>query len=53
MILSEKRLLMISILIVSYFGALYAIYTFQIENVLIGVFLELFTIPFLLAQLVF
>ena len=51
--LNEKQLLMISILIVSYFSTIYLLYVYEIENVLIGVFWELLTIPFFLAQLIF
>lgn len=51
--LNEKRLLMISGLIVLYFSGLYFIYIYEINHVLIGVFGELLTIPFLLAQVFF
>lgn len=51
--LSNKRLTLINLTIVSYFVLIWLLISFQIEHVLIGVFIELLTIPFLIAQLVF
>jgi hypothetical protein len=51
--LTEKRLIIINFIIVLYFLFIYAIHRFQLENTLIGVFKEILTIPFLLAQTVF
>lgn len=51
--LSNKRLTLINLTIVSYFVLIWLLISFQVEHVLIGVFIELLTIPFLIAQLVF
>ncbi len=51
-LIDEKRLAIINFVIVSYFLLIYLFYIFKVDVVLIGVFVELFTIPFLLAQIV-
>ncbi len=51
--LSEKRLTIINSIIVVYFISIYLINLYKIEVVFIGVFRELLTIPFLIAQIVF
>jgi len=43
----------INLIIVGYFIALHLIYIYKIKHVLIGVFVELLTIPMLLAQFLF
>lgn len=50
---TEKKVAIISFIIVAYFLLLYGINFFKIDWVIIGVFRELLTIPFLIAQLVF
>jgi hypothetical protein len=52
-LLNEKRLIIINLVIVSYFVALYLVNLFKIDFVLVGVFRELLTIPFLIGQIVF
>ena len=49
---TEKNLTIANFIVVAYFIVIYLIYYFQIKFVLIGVFQELLTIPFLLGQLV-
>ena len=49
---TEKWLTRINFVIVAYFAIIYALYYFSIDFVIIGVFRELLTIPFLLAQIV-
>ncbi len=51
--LNEKTLALINFIIVLYFLAVFSVYFFQVDHVAIGVVIELFTIPFLLAQLAF
>lgn len=51
--MNESRLTVINLAIVFYFILIYVIDFFQFDFVLIGVFREILTIPFLLAQLVF
>ena len=50
---ADKILLCVNSSIVLYFITLYALYHFQIDIVLVGVFIELLTIPFLMAQIIF
>lgn len=52
-ILSERNLTIVNFIIVAYFIAIWLIYTYQIDLVIIGVIAELFTIPYLLGQFVF
>lgn len=49
----SKPLTIINFSIVVYFATIYTLYVAKIDFVLIGVFRELLTIPFLLAQIVF
>jgi len=51
--ITHNRLTIVNFAIVSYFLLLWLVYYFKIDLVLIGVFRELLTIPFLLAQLFF
>lgn len=51
--LTEKKLIFVNFLIVTYFLSVYTIHLFQLENTVIGVFKEILTIPFLLGQIVF
>jgi len=51
--LNEKVLTLINFIIVLYFLAVFSVYFFQVDHVAIGVVMELFTIPFILAQLAF
>ena len=48
----EKSLIIINFIIVSYFALIYLFHYYQIEFVLLGVFRELLTIPFMGGQLV-
>lgn len=52
-ILTTKSLTIINFLIVAYFVLIWLINFYQIDYTLIGVFRELLTIPFLIAQLIF
>ncbi len=51
--MNEKRLTAINLTIVFYFISIYLIDLFRIDFVLIDVFREILTIPFLLALIVF
>lgn len=51
--LSQKKMEVINLMIVSYFISIYIIDLLEVNHVLVGVFKELLTIPFLGAQLVF
>lgn len=51
--ISEKQLLAISLIIITYFSAIFLLNYFQIDFTLIGALRELLTIPMLLAQLIF
>jgi hypothetical protein len=51
--INNKNLTIINFSILIYFGLLYALDFLKIEFVIIGVFREIFTIPFLLAQMIF
>ena len=48
---NEKALTGINFAIVFYFLAIYSVYVFEVDHIAIGVVRELFTIPFLVAQL--
>jgi hypothetical protein len=50
---NNKNLTIINFSIVAYFGLLYVLNFLKIDFVLIGVFREIFTIPFILAQMLF
>lgn len=50
---SNRNLTIVNFAIVFYFILIWLINIYQIDFVLVGVFRELFTIPFLLAQIVF
>ena len=52
-LMTNRNLTIINFVIVTYFGMIYFINFYKIDYVLIGVFRELLTIPFLLAQIVF
>lgn len=52
-LIKNKNLTILNFVIISYFLLIWLLISFQIEHVLIGVFIELLTIPFLIAQLVF
>jgi hypothetical protein len=51
--INNSNLTIINFSIVTYFALLYVLNFFKIDFVLIGVLREVFTIPFLLAQLLF
>lgn len=51
--ITNKNLTLINFIIVSYFLLIYAVNFYKIDFVLVGVFRELLTIPFLIAQVVF
>ena len=52
-LLTGRNLTLINFAIVFYFVLIYTFYIFKIDFVLIGVFQEMLTIPFLIAQVVF
>jgi len=52
-LMTNRNLTIANILIVTYFALIYLLNYFNIDFVLIGVYREIFTIPFLLAQVVF
>lgn len=52
-LITNKNLIIVNFAIVSYFGLLFVLNFYKIDFVLIGVFRELLTIPFLIAQIVF
>jgi hypothetical protein len=52
-LITNRNLSIINFVIVAYFGMIYSINFYNIDFVLIGVFREILTIPFLLAQIVF
>lgn len=52
-LITHKNLSIINFIIVSYFVLIYVVNLYKIDFVLVGVFRELLTIPFLIAQLVF
>lgn len=49
----SKIFSIINLSIVAYFTTIYTLYVAKIDFVLVGIFRELLTIPFLLAQIVF
>lgn len=51
--LDSKKLTCINFLIVGYFIFQFSVYYLSIKHVAIGFIIELFTIPFLIAQVVF
>ena len=51
--ISDRKLIIANFTIVSYFVLIWLINVYKIDIVLIGVFRELLTIPFLIAQIVF
>tara|TARA_R110002072_G_scaffold236749_1_gene394292 strand:+ start:25580 stop:25846 length:267 start_codon:yes stop_codon:yes gene_type:complete len=51
--MNRSKLILINFTIVVYFIVLWLIDYYKIDTVLMGVFKELLTIPFLIAQLVF
>lgn len=52
-LVNNKNLTIINFSIVAYFVLLYVLDFLKIDFVLIGVFREIFTIPFILAQILF
>ena len=52
-LITNRNLTIINIVIVTYFGLIYLLNFYKIDFVLIGVFREILTIPFLIAQIVF
>ena len=50
---TEKILTIINFVIVGYFAIIYLFYYYQIDFVLLGVFREMLTIPFMFGQLGF
>jgi hypothetical protein len=51
--MTNRNLTIVNFAIVFYFVIIWLIYYHKIDYVIIGVFRELFTIPFLIAQIVF
>lgn len=52
-VIDEKRLTIINLIIVLYLLSVYLLYIFKVDTIVTGFFVELFTIPFLLAQIIF
>lgn len=52
-LITNKALTIVNFAIVVYFLLIWLLILFKINNVLIGVFVELLTIPFLIGQVVF
>lgn len=52
-LITDRNLTLINSIIIIYFIVIYALYRFQVEYIIIGVFQEILTIPFMLAQIVF
>jgi len=52
-LITNKNLIIVNFAIVSYFILIWLINFYKIDFVLIGVFREMLTIPFLIAQIVF
>ena len=52
-LITDRNLIIVNFAIVSYFILIWLISFYKIDLVLIGVFVELLTIPFLIAQIVF
>jgi hypothetical protein len=50
--LTEKKLIIVNIIIVSYFVLIYIINLYKLDNSIIGVLREMLTIPFLIGQIV-
>lgn len=51
--LSERRLTVINFVIVFYFVSIYIITRYKIDIIIIDIFREILTLPFLIAQIVF
>jgi hypothetical protein len=51
--ITDRNLTIINFAIVFYFLLIYLIHKYQVDFVIIGVFRELLSIPFLIAQIVF
>jgi len=51
--INDRSLTIINFIVVAYFILIWLVNYYELDFVLIGVFVELLTIPFLLAQLVF
>ena len=51
--MTNKNLIIVNFAIVSYFILIWLINFYKIDFVLIGVFREILTVPFLIAQIVF
>lgn len=52
-LITNRNLTIINFIIVTYFGLIYLLNFYKIDFVLIGIFREMLTIPFLLAQILF
>ncbi len=52
-LITNRDLTIINFVIATYFGLIYLVNLYKIDFVLIGVFREMLTIPFLIAQIVF
>ena len=52
-IITDRNLTIINITIVLYFLVVYLIHIYKVDYVIVGVFREILTIPFLIAQFVF
>lgn len=52
-LITDRNLTIINFTIVFYFVIIYGLYVFKIDFVIIGVFREMLSIPFLIAQVVF
>lgn len=52
-IITDRNLTIINVTIVLYFLVVYLIHIYKVDYVIVGVFREILTIPFLITQLVF
>ncbi|WP_163514273.1 hypothetical protein [Gelidibacter japonicus] len=52
-LITDRNLKIINSVIIFYFLGIYMLYRYQVDSIIIGVFQEMLTIPFMLAQIVF
>lgn len=52
-LITDRNLTIINFAIIFYFIVIYLLYIYQVDIIILGVFQEMLTIPFMLAQIVF
>ncbi|MBA6153246.1 hypothetical protein [Gelidibacter maritimus] len=52
-LITDRNLIIINSVIILYFFGIYILYKYQVDIVIIGVFQEMLSIPFMLAQIIF